>query len=68
MKIGDKVQVVDKPISLLQSHANMFGIVVRHGFGNEWLVKLNGELWWAKEYDIEVVYEDFFNSRYTFLS
>ena len=43
MKIGDKVQVVDKPISLLKQHAGIKGKIVKKGIGNEWL------------YDIEVI-------------
>jgi hypothetical protein len=35
MKIGDKVQVVDKPTSLLQKHANVNGEIVNRMPGNE---------------------------------
>ena len=58
MKINDKVKVVDAPKSLLQIHANMEGEIVKRGFGNEWLVRINGELWWAKGYDLEVIVDD----------
>lgn len=58
MKIGDKVQVVDKPISLLKKHAGIKGEIVKRGFGNEWLVELDGELWWAKGYDLAVIGDD----------
>ena len=58
MKIGDKVQVVDKPTSLLQKHANVKGEIVNRMPGNEWLVDLNGELWWAKGYDLEVIVDE----------
>lgn len=55
MKIGDKVQVVDKPISLLKQHAGIKGKIIKNGIGNEWLVEFGNELWWAKGYDLEVV-------------
>lgn len=66
MKIGDKVQVVDKPISLLKKHAGIKGEIIKKGFGyewlvkldGEWLVKLDGELWWAKGYDLVVIVDD----------
>ena len=58
MKIGDKVQVVDKPISLLKQHAGIKGKIIKKGCGNEWLIRINGELWWAKGYDIEVIYDE----------
>lgn len=55
MKIGDKVQVVDKPISLLKQHANLKAEIVNRMPGNEWLIRIGDELWWAKGYDIEVI-------------
>lgn len=57
MSVGDKVQVVDKPISLLKQHANKKGRIVKKGIGNKWLVEFGNELWWAKGYDIEVIVE-----------
>ena len=54
MKVGDKVRVVDDPMSLLKVHANIEGEIVKHSRG-EWLVDLNGELWWAKRFDLEVI-------------
>lgn len=58
MKIGDKVRVVDKPISLLKQHAGIKGKIIKKGFGYEWLVNLDGELWWAKGYDLVVIVDD----------
>ena len=60
MKIGDKVQVVDNPISLLKQHAGIKGKIVKKGIGNEWLVDLGGyhQWWWVKGYDIEVITDD----------
>ena len=55
MKIGDKIQVVDNPISLLKQHAGIKGKIVKKGTGNEWLVEFGNELWWTKGYDIEVI-------------
>lgn len=55
MKVGDKVQVIDKPISLLKQHAGIKGEIVNRMPGNEWLVEFSNELWWAKGYDIEVI-------------
>ena len=52
MKSLDKVRVVDKPISLLKIHAGKIGRVVRYEDG-EYLVDLDGELWWSMPYDIE---------------
>lgn len=57
MKVGDKVRVVDNPISLLKVHANIEGEIVKHSRG-EWLVNLNGELWWAKRFDLKVIVDD----------
>lgn len=58
MKIGDKVQVVDTPISLLKQHANIKGTLVKKGLDNKWLVEFGWQQWWAKEYDLEVVDDD----------
>lgn len=60
MKIGDRVQVVNKPISLLKQHAGREGTIVKKGLNNKWLVDLGGyhQWWWAKEYDLEVVDDD----------
>lgn len=58
MKIGDNVQVVDKPISLLKKHAGIKGEIIKKGFGYEYLVNLNGEFWWAKGYDLEVITDE----------
>lgn len=55
MKIGDKVQVVGNPISLLKQHAGIKGKIVKKGIGNEWLVEFGNELWWAKGYDLMVI-------------
>jgi hypothetical protein len=58
MKIGDKVQVVDNPISLLKQHAGIKGEIVKRMPGNEWLVEFGNELWWAKGYDLEVIVDE----------
>lgn len=60
MKVGDKVQVVDNPISLLKIHAGIKGKIVKHMPGNEWLVDLGEyhQWWWAKGYDLVVVGDD----------
>ena len=58
MKIGDKVQVVDKPISLLKQHAGIKGKVIKKGCGNEWLVEFGCVKWWAKGYDLEVIIDE----------
>lgn len=55
MKIGDKVQVVNNPISLLKQHAGNKGKIVKKGIGSKWLVEFGCEKWWAKGYDIEVI-------------
>lgn len=58
VRIGDKVQVVDKPISLLKQHAGIKTEIVNRMPGNEWLIRIGNELWWAKGYDIEVIDDD----------
>jgi hypothetical protein len=59
MRIGDKVRVVDKPISLLKSHAGRTAKIIKSGFGGEYLIKLdNGELWWTKRFDVEDIVDD----------
>ena len=58
MKIDDKVKVRNEPISLLKIHANKEAEIIKKGFGNEWLVRVNGELWWAKGYDLVVVRDE----------
>ena len=58
MKIGDKVQVVDKPISLLKKHAGIKGKILKKGCDNKWLVEFGCEKWWAKGYDLAVIVDD----------
>ena len=58
MKIGDKVQVVDKPISLLKQHAGIKRKIIKKGYGNEWLIEFDCEKWWAKDYDLEEIVDD----------
>ena len=58
--VGDKVKICNKPLSVLQSHANKTAEIVKKGFGNEWLLRINGDLWWTKEFDFEKKEKDLF--------
>jgi hypothetical protein len=58
MRIGDRVQVVDKPISLLKQHAGIKAEIVNRMPGNKWLIRIGNELWWAKGYDLEVIVDE----------
>ena len=58
--VGDKVKICNKPLSVLQSHANKTAEIVKKGFGNKWLLRINGDLWWVKEFDFEKEEEDLF--------
>lgn len=51
--VGDRVKICSKPLSLLKSHADQKAEIVKKGFGNEYLIRINGSNWWAKEYDFE---------------
>jgi hypothetical protein len=58
MKIGDKVKVLKEPTSLPIKYAGMVGEIAKHGFGDNWLVRLDENLWWVKGYDLAVIVDD----------
>ena len=58
--VGDKVKICHEPLSLLKTHADKSAELVKKGFGQEWLIRINGDLWWAKEFDFEKEDEELF--------
>ncbi len=56
-KVGDKVRICSNPHSLLKSHADKEAEIIKAGTCNfhEWLLRIDGNNWWAKSYDFEKI-------------
>ena len=47
------IKICHNPLSLLKTHADKTAEILKKGFGNEWLIYIDGSKWWVKEYDFE---------------